>query len=153
LPLWPASAVMLAWWIETMRARRFGSLVRPATGAICAALIVFNFIWLPGREIRNCGGDSYRIPAAEIIRVVGPEEPLFVYGIEGDLAPLLFYLDRDVTPLSGKLGDAPPGYVIVPAEVWSRARGEALGLEPVLTASSGRIRLILLRRGKLYAGG
>jgi 4-amino-4-deoxy-L-arabinose transferase-like glycosyltransferase len=152
LPLWPASAVMLAWWIETMRPRRFGWLARPAAGAICAALIVFNFTWLPRSEIRNCGGDSYRLPAAQIARVVGPEEPLFVFGIEGDLAPLLFYLDRDVTPLSGKLGDAPPGYVIVPAEVWSRARAEAPGLEPVLTANSGRIRLILLRRGKVYAG-
>ena len=51
----------------------------------------------------------------------------------------------------GKLGDAPPGYVIVPASVWARKRGEALDLEPVLESSHGNRHLILLRRGKVYA--
>ncbi len=158
LPLWPASAVMLAWWIERMRSNPHGRLLRPAIGVVCAGLIVLNFAWLPSREVKNCGDDSFRRAATEITRVVGPDEPLFVYGIEGDLAPLLFYLDRDATPLGGgakaavvKLGDAPPGYVIVPAEVWAAHRHEALELEPVLTTHSGPRTLILLRRGKVYA--
>jgi len=153
LPLWPASAVMLAWWIETLRPNPLGRLLRPAIGAICAGLIVLNFAWLPSKEIKDCGDDSFRRAATEITRVVGADEPLFVYGIEGDLAPLLFYLDRDLPPLSGKLGDAPPGYVIVPAEVWAAHQREALGLEPVLTTHSGQRTLILLRRGKVYAEG
>ena len=151
LPLWPASAVMLAWWIETLRPNRFGRFVRPAVGAICAVLAVGYLFYLPAREVDHCAADSYRPAAVEITRVVGPQEPLFVYGIEDELVPLLFYLDRNAIPLRGKLGDAPPGYVIVPAEVWNRRRGEALELEPVLTARSGRRTLVLLRRGKLYA--
>jgi 4-amino-4-deoxy-L-arabinose transferase-like glycosyltransferase len=150
LPLWPASAVMLAWGIETLRAHRIGRLARPVVGAICAGLIVFNFAYLPHREIANCGDDSFRDAATQITRVVGPDEPLFLYGIEGDAAPLLFYLDRDATPLSGKLGDAPPGYVILPAAVWRAHRLEALELEPVLTIRSGAHPLVLLRRGKVY---
>lgn len=151
LPLWPASAVMLAWWIERLRANRFGRLVRPAVAVICTALAIFNFAYLPAREIKNCAGDSLRQAAAEITRVVGPEEPLFVYGIDEELIPLLFYLNRNATPLSGRLGDAPPGYVIVPADVWNSRRAEALELEPVLTSHSSRRTLILLRRGKVYA--
>ncbi len=152
LPLWPCSAVMIAWWIERLRPNPLGRFVRPAVVAICAGLIVVNFAWLPNKEVENCGDDSFRGVAAEIAHIVGPDEPLFLYGIEGDFAPLLFYLDRDVPPLSGKLGDAPPGYVIVPADVWAAHRHEALGLEPVLTSHSGRRPLILLRRGKVFAG-
>ncbi len=151
LPLWPASAVMLAWWIETLRPRPVGRFLRPAVLAICLAMATFNFAYLPAREVEDCGGDSYRPAAEEISRVVGPDEPLSVYGINGDLAPLLFYLDRDATPLSGRLGDAPPGYVIVPADVWTAHRLEALELEPVLTSRSGNHGLVLLRRGKVYA--
>jgi len=152
LPLWPCSAVMIAWWIETIRTNRFGRLLRPAVVAICVGLIAVNFAWLPKKEIKDCGDDSQRGAATDIARIVGPDEPLFVYGIEGDYAPLLFYLDRDAPPLSGKLGDAPPGYVIVPANVWAAHQHEALGLEPVLTSHSGQSTLILLHRGRVLAG-
>jgi 4-amino-4-deoxy-L-arabinose transferase-like glycosyltransferase len=152
LPLWPCSAVMIAWWIETIRTNRFGRLLRPAVVAICVGLIAVNFAWLPKKEIKDCGDDSQRGAATDIARVVGPDEPLFIYGIEGDYAPLLFYLDRDAPPLSGKLGDAPPGYVIVPADVWAAHQHEALGLEPVLTSHSGQSTLILLHRGRVLAG-
>ncbi len=46
--------------------------------------------------------------------MVAPDEPLYLYGFDEEVAPLLFYLDRDAPELSGKLGDAPPGYIIVP---------------------------------------
>jgi hypothetical protein len=59
---------------------------------------------------------------------------------------LLFYLDRDAPPLAGKLSDAPPGYIIVPADVWNEKKDEALDLTPVMESTSGRPRLVLLRR-------
>src|SRR5208282_6047897 len=83
LPLWPCSAVMLAWWIETIRPNPLGRVLRPAVASICVGLIAVNFVWLPKKEIRDCGDDSFRGAATEITRIVGAEESLFVYGIEG----------------------------------------------------------------------
>ncbi len=151
LPLWPTSAVMLAWLIRTAAARSGRRAVEWGYGALCAGLVVFNLVFIPSREVRECGGDSYRPAAREILRVVAPSEPLYLYGFKEEPAPLLFYLDRAAPELAGKLGDAPPGYIIVPAGVWAQKRGEALDLEPVLESSHGDRHLILLRRGKVYA--
>ena len=84
--------------------------------------------------------------------MVGGAEPLYTYGFDEELAPLLFYLDRDAPAIRGKLGDAPPGYVIVPARVWREHQAEALDLEPVLTTDHGGRPLVLLRHGKALAG-
>ena len=59
--------------------------------------------------------------------------------------------NRTAPRITGKLGDAPPGYVIVTADAWQRLKDQALDLEPVLEATSGRPRLILLRHGKALA--
>jgi 4-amino-4-deoxy-L-arabinose transferase-like glycosyltransferase len=152
LPLWPASAVLLAWWLGTLARRSYsGRLVRVAVALVCAGLIVFNFFYFPLKEVRDCGGDSYRQTAAQITRVVGADEPLYSFGFGDEPATLLFYLDRDAPAIQGKLGDAPPGYVIVPATVWARYKDEALDLEPVFESSSGAEKLLLLRHGKVYA--
>ena len=151
LPLWPAAAVILAWWLQELRRARWGRILRDAIALVCLALVVFNFIYIPRREIRDCGDDSFREAAAEINRIVGPGEPLYIYGLSDEPALLLFYLDRDAPPLAGKLGDAPPGYIIVPADVWKEKKDEALDLTPVMESTSGRPRLILLRHGKAYA--
>jgi hypothetical protein len=151
LPLWPASAVMLAWIVITWPPPRWRRLAVWAFGATCAALVVFNFTYIPRREVRDCGGDSFRPAAEEIARVVGPGEPIYLYGFQDDLAPLLFNLDRTAIVLSGRLGDAPPGYVLVPERVWKENQGQALDLQPVLTSEHGDRRLILLRHGPSYA--
>ncbi len=157
LPLWPASAVMLAWWIKSFASsassavRRWARLAKYVFAAICTALIVFNFIYIPHKEVKECAGDSFRPAAEEIERVVSAGEPLYVFGFKEELAPLLFYLDRDAPQLEGRLGDAPPGYVIVPAAVWKAHQNEALDLEPVLTSEHGRRSIVLLKRGKSYA--
>ena len=152
LPLWPASAVMLAWWMETIAARYCTArIARGAMALTWIALAVFNFVYLPRRQIRECGHDSYRGTAAQINRIVGADEPLFSYGLGDEPAPILFYLDRDAPPITGKLGDAPPGYVLVPADVWAQHKNEALDLAPVYQSSSGRRPLVLLRHGKAYA--
>ncbi len=150
LPIWPPAAVLIAWWIEYRVAPRCGRIVRPAFIALGAALIAFNLVFIPRQEARTCGQGSFQAAAAQIDRIVGPEEPLFIFRM-GDPAALLFYLDRNAPVVSGMLGDAPPGYVIVPAAVWARERQRAPGLEPVLGPTSGDQPLFLLRHGKAYA--
>ncbi len=151
LPLWPPSAVMLSWWILTMpphQARRTATATFIAIGAL---LIVFNLIYVPHSESDSCGGDSYRPVAEEIARVVEPDAPVYLFGFRDEPAPLVFYLDRGVHLLAGRLGDAPPGYVLVPESIWQRNQQTALDLEPVLTSEHGSHRLVLLRHGKSYA--
>jgi hypothetical protein len=151
LPLWPASAVTLSWWLTSIARSRHGKYLRPAVVATCAVLIVVNFFYLPRREVRECAGDSMREAAAQINRIVGPGEPLYLFQFQDEPAPLLFYLDRTAPRITGKLGDAPPGYVIATAEAWRRLKPQALDLEPVFESSSGHPRLVLLRHGKAYA--
>jgi len=151
LPVWPASAVMIAWWIVTAPAPPWRRAAAWAFAALCAALVVFNFVQIPRREVRSCRDDSFRPAAEEIARVVAPGDPLYIYGFQEEVAPLLFYLDRDAPVLKGRLGDAPPGYIIVPAGVWKTHQRDALDLEPVLTSDHGNRRLVLLKRGKSYA--
>ncbi len=150
LPLWPANAVLIAWWIEYRLAPRWGPTVRPAFVAMCAALIAVNLAIIPRQEAKTCGKGSFREAAAQINRIVGADEPLFVYGMV-DPAAMLFYLDRGVTFIHGELGDAPPGYVIVPAAIWEHERDRSPGLDPILGPTSGAVPLILLRHGRAYA--
>jgi 4-amino-4-deoxy-L-arabinose transferase-like glycosyltransferase len=151
LPLWPTSAIMLSWWITALGRTRPVKFLRGAVVATCAILIAVNFVYLPRKEVRDCAGDSMRPAAAQINRIVGPAEPLYLFGFEDEPAPLLFYLDRTAPRIWGKLGDAPPGYVIVTADAWHRLKDQALDLQPVLEARSGRPRVILLRHGKALA--
>ncbi len=151
LPLWPAAAVMLAWFARGLAIRYGRRLVVGGYVVIAAAAIVFNFFYIPYREARDCGGDSYRLAARDINRAVGPKEPLYTYGFREEIAPLLFYLDRNAPELRGPLADAPPGYIIVPAGVWRENQSRALDLTPVLTSSHGNRHLVLLHRGRIYA--
>ena len=148
LPLWPSSAFLLAWGAnEIARRSLWGRVARGALVALCIALIMFNFVYLPRREAAGCVGGSFQAAAAQINRTVGSDEPLYLYGFSDDPAPLLFYLDRDAPLIDGKLGDAPPGYVIVPETVWNENESEALDLKPVLNVDAGGEKLLLLRRG------
>ena len=151
LPVWPAAAVMLAWWIVTVPLLAWRRAATWAFAALCAGLVAFNFVYIPRMEVRSCRDDSFRPAAEEIARVVAPADPLYVYGFQEEIAPLLFYLDRDAPVLQGRLGDAPPGFIIVPAHVWETHQRDALDLEPVLTSDHGNRRLVLLKRGKSYA--
>src|SRR5581483_6364112 len=118
LPLWPPSAILIAWLVLTVADRRRGRIVRWTYVAVCAGCAIFNLVYLPHREIRECADSSYRPAAEEILGVVGSGEPLYTYGFDEELAPLLFYLDRSAPAIRDRLGDAPPGYVIVPLKVW-----------------------------------
>ncbi len=149
LPLWPANAVLIAWWIASRT--RLKRTLTAGFVTLCAVLIAINLVVIPRREAKSCAGGSYEAAAAQINRIVGADEPLFIYGM-GDPAALIFYLDRGVSFIGGELGDAPPGYIIVRAPVWEQDRRRAPGLEPVLGPTPGADPLILLRHGKAYAG-
>jgi 4-amino-4-deoxy-L-arabinose transferase-like glycosyltransferase len=161
LPLWPATAVILTWSVEELRLRRregrinfappIGRVAMPGMVALAAGSILFNFFYLPGKAIRDCGDDSLRSTAAQINRIVGKQEPLYSFKLGDEPAELVFYLDRNAPPIKGRLGDAPPGYVIAPAAVWAREKDEALDLTPVFESSSGRPRIVLLRHGPALA--
>jgi 4-amino-4-deoxy-L-arabinose transferase-like glycosyltransferase len=153
LPLWPAAAVMLAWWTGTLRRYWWGNRARQAMAGLCCALMIFNLVYIPQKEVRECADSTFRPAAEEIVRVVAPNDPLYTYGFDEELAPLLFYLDRNAPAIKGRLGDAPPGYVIAPLRIWREARHDALDLTPVLTSRHGRRNLVLLRHGKTYAEG
>ena len=151
LPVWPSAAIILAWWIVTFPPPAYRRAAIWTFAAICAVLVAFNFIYIPRAEVRACADDSFRPAAEEIARVVAPGDPLFLYGFHEEVAPLLFYLDRDAPVLDGRLGDAPPGFVIMPAQVWKTRQSEALDFEPVLTSDHGNRHLVLVKRGKSYA--
>ena len=151
LPVWPSAAVILAWWVVTIPSPAYRRAAKWTFAALCAGLVVFNFIYIPRSEVRTCGDDSFRPAAAEIARVVAPADPLYLYGFQEEVAPLLFYLDRDAPTLDGRLDDAPPGFIIVPAQVWKKHESEALDFEPVLTSDHGNRQLVLIKRGKSYA--
>ena len=158
LPLWPASAVMLAWFVlqlsptgESRDRPQSRGVVYPMVFAMAVGSILFNFFFLPGKALRDCGNDSFRPTAAAINRIVGAAEPLYAYGLGDEPATLIFYLDRNLPPLAGKLGDAPPGYVLIPAKIWPAEKANALDLTPVFTSTSGAELLILLRHGPALA--
>jgi len=151
LPLWPANAILIAWLLLRSARFRWGGIAKWAYVVTCAGLIVFNFLYIPRREMRDCADTSYRPAAEEILQVVGRNDPLYTFGFDEELAPLLFYLDRNAPALKDKLGDAPPGYVILPLKVWQAHQSEALDLTPVLTSEHGQRKIVLLRRGKTYA--
>lgn len=152
LPVWPSAAIMLAWWIRIAPPLKWRRVATLGFAALCCGLAVFNFIYIPRYEVRDCRDDSFRRAAADIARVVAVGEPLYLYGFKDEPAPLLFYLDRDAPILQGRLGDAPPGYVVLPAGVWKTHQQDALDWEPVLTSDYGNRHLVLLKRGKSYAG-
>jgi hypothetical protein len=151
LPVWPAASVILAWSILTIPPRRWRRAATWSFAALCAGLVVFNFIDIPRAEVADCRDDSFRPAAEEIARVVAPADPLYLYGFREEVAPLLFYLDRDAPIIDGRLGDAPPGFIILPASAWKAHQGEALDFEPVLTSDHGSRHLVLIKRGKSYA--
>jgi 4-amino-4-deoxy-L-arabinose transferase-like glycosyltransferase len=151
LPVWPPAAIILAWWILTIPQPRFRRAAARTFVALCSAIVIFNFIYIPRSEVNACRNDSFRPAAEEIARVVAPEDPLYIYGLGEEAAPLLFYLDRDAPEIHGRLADAPPGFIILPANVWKTHEHEAHDFEPVLTSDHGNRHLVLIKRGKSYA--
>src|SRR5208283_4642041 len=82
LPVWPAAAVMLAWWIVTVPPLAWRRGATRAFAALCAGLIGFNFVYITRVEVRSCRDDSFRPAAEEIARFVAPADPLYIFGFQ-----------------------------------------------------------------------
>jgi 4-amino-4-deoxy-L-arabinose transferase-like glycosyltransferase len=146
LPLWPVSAVMLAWWVCEALPPRWGRVAAVILGVACCTAVIVNLVYIPMRERGRCAGGSYRAGAEDITRVVGPDEPLYAYGWHEEIARLLFYLDRDAPELNGKLDRSPPGYILLLEDIWEAHKNRAAHLEFVLSSEHGERKFVLLRR-------
>ena len=175
LPLWPASAVLLAWWlIDRIIARRSsarGDIVYRVAVGVCVLLAAANFFFIPAYELHGCGApftpaallrwgsagftgessfdsgqtDSYRAAAAQINRLTNGKGSLYVFGIQDALEPFVFYLNRCVRPLRPPLTAPAVGYVIAPDSAWHGTSAKKSGLTPVARIPYDSDDLVLLR--------
>jgi 4-amino-4-deoxy-L-arabinose transferase-like glycosyltransferase len=149
LPLWPSASILLVWWLDTRTHHRGGRLLRGAVTVTCVASIAINAVFIPLAEVAGCPPTRYRAAAATITQLVPGSAALYNAGLGvGDLAALLFYLNRNVPTLNGQLGDTPPGYVILDHETWQQRGSHLEGLDEVLTVTAGNRALTLLHRGQ-----
>jgi 4-amino-4-deoxy-L-arabinose transferase-like glycosyltransferase len=148
LPLWPASAVLLAWWLLHRMVPRLGeihgTLIHRIAVGICLVVSAGNFFFIPADELHKCGApltlraivsevgagsttsslesvqsESYRGLAREINHLTSSKGPLYIIGMEGALEPFVFYLGRCVTPLRSMEG-LPSGYIVISETLWSK---------------------------------
>jgi 4-amino-4-deoxy-L-arabinose transferase-like glycosyltransferase len=174
LPLWPASAVLLAWWVLDRIMPHYGealrmTIYRTAAG-LCLLLAAANFLFIPPYELHQCGApftiseffrwrsagfaggssvdsgqvESYRAAAEQINRLTYSEGPLYVFGIRDALEPFVFYLDRCVRPLSSAAAAPSVGYTIATESSWRAASQQAKGLTSFARIPYDKDALLLL---------
>jgi 4-amino-4-deoxy-L-arabinose transferase-like glycosyltransferase len=175
LPLWPASALLLAWWLVNRIIPQAGCalgviLYRAVVGG-CLLLAATNFLFIPAYELHGCGApltlraffrwpsagfaressidsgqtESYREAAAQINRLTDSNGPLYVLGIQDALEPFVFYLGRCVQPLRSAVAVPTIGYTITAESIWDRARTHTSGLTPMARIPYDSDNLVLLR--------
>lgn len=179
LPLWPASALLLAWWLLDCVVPRLGhalgTLSYRAAVALCLLLAAANFLFIPAYELYGCGApftahallrwpsagfagqssmdsgqtESYRGAAAEINRLTHFDGPLFVVGVADALEPLVYYLDRCVQPLRADTPAPSIGYTVMTEKRWKAARSRTLGYDPLARIPHNADGLVLLRSNPL----
>jgi hypothetical protein len=174
LPLWPASPVLMSWWVINRVVPREGIVAYQGLMATCLLLAAGNFFFLPPYELHGCGqslsivemlkwpveslagrpspygfqAKSFREAAAQVDGAVAYNEPLFVFQIEDAIEPLVFYLRRCAPQLPGSLSAAPAGYILTTVRTWTRQKGGAPQLHSILNAPYDHDGLVLLRSGK-----
>ena len=161
LPLWPPSAFVLAWWItDHLMPRlsfRIGAILYRSAIAMCLLLAFANLLFIPAYELHGCGAPfslaslfrwpsngfagessndadqrkSYRRSAAEVDRLTKPGAPLYSYGFQDALEPLIFYLGRCAPPLRPPFSIPPDACVIAPAPAANQLERRAPGLAPL----------------------
>lgn len=171
LPLWPPSAILLAWWTWRIARPRWGRGVIVALATVCAVMIAANFFFIPWREIHDCGGrlsamqtlewpfqSLYGEPPAEVARqdwlrdaarridgVAAANQPLFAYRFNEAIEPWIFYLDRKIVLVDGPINLLPSGYVLVRTSIWREQAVHAHGFRKLLTLPDDRRGWVLLR--------
>jgi 4-amino-4-deoxy-L-arabinose transferase-like glycosyltransferase len=175
LPLWPASALLLAWWIVDRVIPRLtpnlGMRVYRTAVASAILLALANLVFIPARELHACGApftsaellrwpsagfagessmdsgqrESYRKAALRINQVTGSSDALYEFGLRDALEPLVFYLDRCVRPLHSPREVPSASYVIASESAWERANEHLSDLAVVARIPYDGDDLILLR--------
>jgi 4-amino-4-deoxy-L-arabinose transferase-like glycosyltransferase len=171
LPLWPASAVLLSWWVLDRIVPHLGNLAYRASVAVCLVLSVGFFFFIPASELHSCGKTlslfemlkwpvdelagrstaelnqsiSYRQAATEVNRVVPQDEALFTVGIDGAEEPLVFYLRRCAPPLQRSLDTVPAGYLIAGPHAMAHEKYKTTRFPIALTIPYRNDDLTLLR--------
>jgi 4-amino-4-deoxy-L-arabinose transferase-like glycosyltransferase len=140
LPLWPAAAALIAWWLQGWRPEAQRRAAREWLVAGCAVLALFNTVFAPFAERAECGHARYRDAASAINGTVPWRAPLYFDDVATESASLLFYLDRSIPPL----GAAAPadGYVLMPEATWNE-RAAAGDLRRLLDVQLEHGRLVL----------
>jgi len=174
LPLWPASAFLLAWWtvdlIIPMLSYRLGIIIYRAAFATCLLLAAANFLFIPAYELHGCGApftvaslfrwpsagfagesssgsgqpESYRDAAAQINRLTSPDGALYSFGFQDALEPLVFYLDRCAPPLHAAISVPLNARIIAPANILARHSVRCHSLAPLARIPYDHNPLILL---------
>ena len=175
LPLWPASAYLLAWWtmehILPSICVRLRTVVYRLVITTCLLLATANFLFIPAYELHQCGAPftldsllqwsstgfmgesfassnqtkSYRAAAAQINRFTPSDTRLYWFGFQDALEPLIFYLDRCALPLAASLPVPADAWVITPVSAWTPVRSRFPNLTPWARISYDHDALILLR--------
>jgi 4-amino-4-deoxy-L-arabinose transferase-like glycosyltransferase len=175
LPLWPASALLLAWWlldrVVPRLGRALGTLTYRAAVTLCVVLAAANFVFIPAYELHGCGGpftfhalfrwpsagfagessmdsgqtESYREASADINRLTHNMGPLFVSGVQDALEPFVFYLDRCLRPLPAAVPVPTVGYTVMTEKIWEAVRSGSFGFHPLARIPHNADGLVLLR--------
>jgi hypothetical protein len=174
LPLWPASAFLLAWWMLERVIPFFGYrhrlIVYRVAIVTCLLLATANFLFIPAYELRGCGAPftiasmfrwpsagfagessrssgqpmSYRDAAAQINRLISSDTALYTFGFQDALEPLIFYIGRCAPPLHAPISVPPNARIIAPANVWAQLSMRYPSLMPIARIPYDDAPLILL---------
>lgn len=170
LPLWPPSAVLLAWWTWRVAVPRWGRWVATALEATCVVMLIANFFFISWHEVHECGArlsiaqtlewpfispygeqpsyvtsqNKLGIAAKRVNSIVGTKHPLYVYQLQEPLEPWLFYLNRNLVPVPKPIDKMPSGYVLTRAKVWTRGIAQKSAFKKLLMLPDGRREVVLL---------
>lgn len=171
LPLWPPSAILLAWWTWRIARPRWGRRIVIALAAVCVSMAAVDFFFIPWRETHDCGvnlsvaqtlewpfqslygeeplyvrrQDWLRSAARQIDSIASRHQRLFAYRFAGALEPWIFYLHRNIDRVYGPINLVPPGYVLVTVPIWNEEAEQARGFTKLLTLPDDDGGLLLLR--------
>lgn len=170
LPLWPPSAILLAWWTWRIARPRWGKKIVIVFATVCVAMTAIDFFFIPWQETHFCGvklsarqtlewpflslygkpppyitrQDWLRNAARKINSVMSANQPLLAYRFSGAVEPWMFYLHRKVVQVYGPINEIPSGYVMVKLAVWNDVAEHAHGFTKLLTLPNNHSGMVLL---------
>jgi len=145
LPLWPSSAVLIAWLVDGASHLRWRARLRGAYVAVCLALAAGNFVYIPYAEVEACKGRYPRIAAAKVNQVVARDQPLYMLGFTDWIEELLFHLDRDAPRMRRDLVNRSDIYVLTSIDYWKTLSRRRPDLVPLLVYTDSKPEVVVLK--------